>query len=888
MLIRQLRIEQAPGSGSAILSNAIAYSLEELLWRIDHRPADPGRADYEDFRTALYQKLLSGILNWEDAERLVRKTTEDLHREWPIEPAAPVGDLLKALVVNLFAEAHAEAQGKPAQLRTALTSAVAQCYVALGELARGRIWFARARDIAMAGAVDAGTLAELDYAETDLLLKEGRHEEAARIRDMRRKSRTGGDSALSPLKRAGVLQNKGIELHVAGRIADAIETLREGVSILGALAAETDPPSPDVCHTLSGTLSNLAYVYIECAENFEVLAAMRSMKSAGLPPRVVARIMRLGSPEALATMQEEMNGRVSVLLQAEFPDGITATALRARAAVLFREAIAKGVDYQYLCIQSRGLADVLLDLNDLDGAAAAADACRRYAGRIRSYTFMAAGSWVLAEVAHQRGDAASALQALTDYLQASIRDTVRSGSAPGSDAAATAAKALLMASQGADALTAILLAESSKAIPTAVSLIRAVPLQGGVPGPLKQLYEQREALRLRSVWEAGERLDAEMAVVEDAIVRARGELTVRDRRAASWHDATYLDISRPGPIRRLLAQLGPRTTYVGFVVDRNRLFAYAVWPDDQVLSQVALPSGALDGMDTKTLCAVLLQPLASRLHALTANDRLIISPCPELTHVPFGLLPFSDQPLCNQATISVVTGCGMFEACASRPTPALESAVAVGAPARPDAPDLPHAALEVEHLAYRLEAAGVHVRPVLSGVAATVPSLATRVVNADLIHLACHAVVPNDGSSAQLLLTPAPLSNDSGVLSSDRIFTDLPLKAGCHVNLAACRTSVAIGEGAYFAEGLVIAFLVDGASSVLATLWPLSDGPAAIFQTAYYEHLLSGLAPPFALAATQRAAIRGDLGEDLRQPGNYGGYVLHGVAANPPRTKTPA
>src|SRR5262249_18271136 len=86
---------------------------------------------------------------------------------------------------------------------------------------------------------------------------------------------------------------------------------------------------------------------------------------------------------------------------------------------------------------------------------------------------------------------------------------------------------------------------------------------------------------------------------------------------------------------------------------------------------------------------------------------------------------------------------------------------------------------------------------------------------------------------------------------------------------------------AYFAEGLVTAFLVAGASSVLATLWPLSDGPAAIFQAAYYDHLLNGLAPPFALAATQRAAIRGDLGEDLRQPANHGAYVLHGVAANP-------
>ena len=165
------------------------------------------------------------------------------------------------------------------------------------------------------------------------------------------------------------------------------------------------------------------------------------------------------------------------------------------------------------------------------------------------------------------------------------------------------------------------------------------------------------------------------------------------------------------------------------------------------------------------------------------------------------------------------------------------------------------------------------------GAAATIPALAARARNADLIHFACHASVEGGAGTACLLLAPAPLAKDSGVLTEDRILTDLRLKAGCHVNIAACRSAASAGEGEYFARGLVTAFLVAGASSVLATLWPLPDGPAAVFQAAYYARIAGGQSPPAALAATQRAAIDGELGDQLRLAQNFGGYVLYGAVA---------
>jgi CHAT domain-containing protein len=186
---------------------------------------------------------------------------------------------------------------------------------------------------------------------------------------------------------------------------------------------------------------------------------------------------------------------------------------------------------------------------------------------------------------------------------------------------------------------------------------------------------------------------------------------------------------------------------------------------------------------------------------------------------------------------------------------------------------------EIEHIAVRLQSAGIHIRPTLTAAAASVPAVAARVQNADLIHFACHADVDGSDANARLLLAPAPLAKDSGVLSEARILTDLRLKPGCHVNLAACRSAVATGEGEYYARGLVTAFLVAGASSVLAALWPLPDAPAAVFQAAYYDQIARGESPVMALAATQRAAIDGKLGDELRLPQNFAGYVLYGVAA---------
>jgi CHAT domain len=874
MMVRQLKIEQ-PFVEGVVLSNGIAYSLEELVARIDRTQSTAVSIGYQDTMAAIYQKLLSGLLNWQDAERLVHDTVAASGLDWPIAPAHPAGDLMKALIMNLVAEGCAEVQGKPAGFRAALSELVAQCYIGIGEIARARIALARARDLAATLAEDTSTEAGLKEIEYQILRAEGRHEEAARIRPLQEKP--SGDDPASRLRRAEMLQNEGLDLRRAGHIRDAMQALGDGLSLLRTLVAEND--SDDVRNALSGTLANLASVYSDCSGNIETLAwlSAKPIVHEELPKKVRERLQRLGSPEALLSMQKEMYGPVREVLNAEFGREPNAADLRARAIALNREAISQCRDSEYLCIQCRALAGLLLEEGDFPGATVAARDCLGHAARTRDYRYMATASWQLAEIASAEGDAPSAMGALEQCMTASLRQTVRAGS-PATDALAVGCEALRVAEKGGDLPTGILLAESAKAISTSVSLVRAVPLQGEKNGPLTDLYQQRETLRLRSMWEPGASLSNQVAALEAKIEHARRELAVRDPRASSWHDATYLDISRPVPIRRLLTELGRGTTYAGFVIEGKKLFAYALSPEDQILEQEDLPEEVPLCNDLEKLASLLLQPLASRLEKLKPEDRLIISQCPELEAVPFALLPFQGQPLFTRATVSVVNGSGMFEASARRPFLALHSAVLVGAPARPDVPDLPKATAEVEDIAAKLESVGVRVRPALTGVAATVPALVARAQNADLIHFACHGEIARNEQKSRLLLAPSPLTKDSGVLSEDRILTDLKLKPGCHVNLAACRSAISGGEGEYHARGLVAALLVAGASSVLATLWPLRDGPTAVFQAAYYDSIARGRSPALALAATQRAAAKGELGEELRLTENFGGYVLYGLA----------
>ena len=574
--------------------------------------------------------------------------------------------------------------------------------------------------------------------------------------------------------------------------------------------------------------------------------------------------------------------------------------MRERAEALLRQAIAIARElghFEYLSIQSHSLG---LLLDEMDRPAEAEDAmaqCLKYGARIGDYRHMSRASMFLASAKLGRGDGKAALAELKNTLRFDMRDTVRRGTLETSMAPRIAANALSCAAAGGDVCTAVLVAESAKALPLAISLMRGVPLQAAAAAgdasrgsAVEGLFRRREELRLKAMWEpdSAAEIESQLEQVDAELTGARQEAALRDVRYARWHDATYLEVTEPATARRILGETGARATLAGFLVHGSSIYTYALWSDGEMAERLPLPRElasikedagmALDPAVMAALAQVFLEPLAGRLEKLEPRDRLILSPSAPLDRLPFGMLRFRNRYLCEVATLSAVDGIGMLEGCAARPAAPVREAVCIGAPPRPDVPDLSYAARELERVTEVLEKAGVKARPALNGRAATIGALAARIGSCDVAHFACHALAPGAGhAEAQLLLAPDLLSKDSGVLSEDRILFHLALKPGCHINLAGCRTGAAGGAGRFFPHGLVPAFLVAGARSVLASLWPLEDEPASRFQSLYYEELISGRTPADALAATQRACIQGNAGEPLRQPGGWAPYLLHGL-----------
>ena len=270
-------------------------------------------------------------------------------------------------------------------------------------------------------------------------------------------------------------------------------------------------------------------------------------------------------------------------------------------------------------------------------------------------------------------------------------------------------------------------------------------------------------------------------------------------------------------------------------------------------------------------------PLDERLKELEPSDRLVISAFDHLYDVPFSALPYRGKPLCKQVCISLVQGIGVLEACLARPSHQISSLLAVGNPQRPDMDDLSGAVREVQQLLDIFNTFGKETY-LLTGVNATIPALKSRVSQYDVVHFACHALTTEQSSnSSRLMLSPEIQFKDSGELTEDRILSEILLSPGCLINLAGCATAIQAERNIPLLGGLIPAFLVAGAGSVIGNLWPIEDSVAVRFQTEFYKLLLAGQRPGESLANTQRVCIAGTLGTEMQVPEVWAGYVIYGA-----------
>ncbi len=142
----------------------------------------------------------------------------------------------------------------------------------------------------------------------------------------------------------------------------------------------------------------------------------------------------------------------------------------------------------------------------------------------------------------------------------------------------------------------------------------------------------------------------------------------------------------------------------------------------------------------------------------------------------------------------------------------------------------------------------------------------------DSIHLACHA----EFDQAQpllsgLILAPNPEQDDTGTLTAHEIYT-MPLTAGLVV-LSACQTGLSSLSGGSEVEGLIRAFMIAGASTVVASQWSVDDASTAELMARMYAHLAKGGGAARALRAAQLELMDEP---DREHPFHWAAFGAHG------------
>lgn len=122
-------------------------------------------------------------------------------------------------------------------------------------------------------------------------------------------------------------------------------------------------------------------------------------------------------------------------------------------------------------------------------------------------------------------------------------------------------------------------------------------------------------------------------------------------------------------------------------------------------------------------------------------------------------------------------------------------------------------------------------------------------IESDEVHLATHGIFDKDAPLFSAVLT-SPAPGQASRLNLYEI-ADLPLKAKLVV-LSACETAKGQLQGGDEIAGLTRTFLTAGASTVVSSLWKVSDDSTALLMQEFYRSMRAGHAPA---AAMREAAL---------------------------------
>jgi CHAT domain-containing protein len=421
------------------------------------------------------------------------------------------------------------------------------------------------------------------------------------------------------------------------------------------------------------------------------------------------------------------------------------------------------------------------------------------------------------------------------------------------------------------------------------------PRQFGPPAPERRLLERElgrlqrslltlnkraeRAATLRQIWEVEQRLSWADASSSDWAPRRERVLTLREfRRGLTPAEAVVEYVFTEDSLYALtLSRESASVTKLG---KRDRIEALIGSYREQL--QKEPPNGILTATAARAHRA-LLRPLVG----LPGKSRVVIIPDAGLNGVPFDILDSAGRAA-RSRTVSfapsatalhalrrpratappdlplLAVGGVPYNSLGKRiPNPSRAAGV-FDAKARPELSLLPASRAEVETVARIFEPGSIQ----LLGRRATESQMKMEPLHRfAIIHLAVHGFAdPNEPQRAALMFAPDPSRDDDGFLQPREI-SQLPIAAKLVV-LSACSTGVGRSLGQEGIANLARAFLLAGASSVLTTLWTVSDTGSSRLMIEFYRNLRAGRDVATALRDAKQTMLR-----------RFGPQILPTVAA---------
>jgi len=392
---------------------------------------------------------------------------------------------------------------------------------------------------------------------------------------------------------------------------------------------------------------------------------------------------------------------------------------------------------------------------------------------------------------------------------------------------------------------------------------RSDEFKTGLFGDAQLIYEQAILL-------AAENGDFSQAWSISERSRARTLLDVVSDRADTQVNQRAL-IGDPGDLAVLQQHLRPDETIVEYHSLADNLIIWRIGHDTLQGKISPIPRVQLAlAVDDFRRAIIRRDPVVSRYadrlgalliapFNLPANQRLIIVPNGALHYLPFQALREHGQYLVERHPIALAPSASVgvellsaaHESVRTAPQPVVDRLVAFGNPTISPPYALPGAESEVKTIAALFAQKKLYLNS-----AATRSNFDSFADNAQILHIATHAQADAvDPMHSKILLAPAtqPADGPDALLASDIYGMDLHGVA--MVALSACETGLGRITRGDEIMGFNRAFLYAGASTLLVSMWPVSDASTSLGMKTLYSHLVAGDQAIDAIRASQLAVM---------------------------------